>query len=159
MRLISATVLALAIVGCGTPPRLAAEHTSGTMPLLHSFQALTCPDTLLRGCCDAYFPKSMPCITNICCGSGPDAFCRKPCPFVSRFSGGCGDAYCPKPCPDLCRPLFADLFVCVPSSPGVRRSAVDPANSTAFTSQSIDSNSPTDTIGSPSVLRQPPLFR
>ena len=81
---------------------------------IYPLQAMTCPDALLRGCCDDLLPKAA-------CRALPasvvhaveDDYCRKPCPCVPCFRGCCTtDCYCRKPCPDLCRPLAADYFTC-----------------------------------------------
>jgi hypothetical protein len=49
-----------------------ADEPTGVAPTIYPLPALTCPDALLRGCCDAYCPKPLPCIRGLCLGRGPD---------------------------------------------------------------------------------------
>ena len=86
-----------------------ADVAPANFPLL---QSLTCPELLLRGCCDNYCPKPQPYITCFCHRCGTDDYCRKPYPCIVRFCGGCPDCYTRKPYPDLCRPLASDYFTC-----------------------------------------------
>jgi hypothetical protein len=116
MKSISAAFVASLICCCGTHDLPAADQTGVAKSSLYPVHALTCPEALLRGCCGVYYPKPLPCMTGFCRGCRPDNYCPKECPSVSCFRGRCGFTYCPKPCPDLCRPLAADFFVCVPRS-------------------------------------------
>jgi hypothetical protein len=93
------------------------EPASGA-PTILPLQSLTCPEALIKGCCDTYCPKPQPCITCYCPTYGANCYCRKPCPCVTCFRAVCGLCYCPKPCPNLCRPLAADFFTCAEGRPG-----------------------------------------
>lgn len=116
MRLISC-ILAVGIsLVYFSHPLLAAEQAQSTTLQLYPVNALTCPKALLRGCCVTYCPRPTPGIRCFCQACSPVTYCKKPCPLVPHYSGGCGIAYCPKPCPDLCRPLAADAFACVPGT-------------------------------------------
>jgi hypothetical protein len=155
MRTIFAVLITLTICLSGTR-RLSAGDSGGVDSSRYPIHALTCPDALLRGCCGVYCPKPTPCITGFCRGCGPSLYCPKPCPFIPCFWGGCGVAYCPKPCPDLCRPLAADFFVCVPSSGG----GTGPAACSSATPSSPESSVADCASGDteiPSVPPQPPL--
>ena len=106
-----------AILSIGLVRLSPADEPSKVAPATLPVQALICPDALLRGCCDSYCPKPLPCITCFCRSCGTDDYCKKPCPWVPCFRGCCtGDCYCCKPCPDLCRPLAADYFTCAQRS-------------------------------------------
>jgi hypothetical protein len=108
---ILAATVCLGIVGVAS-----ADEPTGVASSFNPLRSLTCPEALLRGCCDNYCPKPLPCVNYICCICGPDDYCGKPCPCVRCFWGCCPDCYCRKPCPDLCRPLAADYFTCAGSS-------------------------------------------
>jgi hypothetical protein len=90
-----------------------AQQPATVDTCIYPYQALTCPTALLRGCCDDYCRKSMPCITDFCAAQCPNDYCRKPFPCIPCYPGACDPGcYCRKPWPDLCRPLAADYFTC-----------------------------------------------
>jgi hypothetical protein len=109
-----------------------ADDPASIAPADLPLRALICPDALLRGCCDTYCPKPLPCITRFRRGCGTDDYCKKPCPWVSCIHGCCADCYCCKPCPDLCRPMAADYFTCAERSAACAKSG-------AFASKSAQS--------------------
>jgi hypothetical protein len=156
MRSVFAASMALTVFCSGALQVPAADQTSGVASLFPS-NALTCPDALLRGCCGNYCPKPTPCISGFgksCC---PDVYCPKPCPFIPCIRSGCGVTYCPKPCPDLCRPLAADFFVCVPDdgcSAGAARCA---SRAILSTSESTIADSPYGRTDPPPSYSPPPL--
>ena len=91
----------------------AAEESAGEQRPIQSPSTATCPNALLRACCDVYCPKPQPCISSLHVVCGKDDYCRKPCPCVRCLGGCCAtDSYCRKPCPNLCRPLVAEFFTC-----------------------------------------------
>jgi hypothetical protein len=95
----------------------AADEPASVERLIYPRQMLVCPDNLLRACCDIYCCKPLPCIPCLGHGCCQDNYCSKPCPRVPGFCQSCvKDCYCRKPCPDLCRPIAADYFSCVPLS-------------------------------------------
>jgi hypothetical protein len=118
MRQVILTLLATLLCVAMVRPAHSTEPASAA-PAALPLQSLTCPDALLRRCCDCYCSKPQPSITCFCRGCCGFDYCRKPCPCVSCFHGGCGECYCRKACPDLCRPLAADyFFICVGSGDG-----------------------------------------
>jgi len=120
----------LPLVACLALVRVAsAEAPADTEPSLYPFERLVCPDNLLRACCDFYFPKPQPCVCCYCFGRSNDCYCCKPQPCIDCFRGPytC-DCYCRKPYPNLCRPIFADYFRCVPRSCGCVEKSEPDAN-------------------------------
>jgi hypothetical protein len=111
LRLLFASMLSF----CVARPLPGQEPSRGISSLLPS-GLLTCPDVLLRSCCNNYCPKPLPCSGAHFFGCG-ECYCGKPCPSPKCFPNdrSCMD-YCRKPCPDLCRPLSADFFQCVPAA-------------------------------------------
>ena len=95
-----------------------ASDASNATGRIYPLWMLTCPEALLRGCCDTYCPKPQPRVPAFCRGCGCDTYCPKLCPLVPHYCGGCGDRYCAKPCPELCRPIAADYFSCAAGSAG-----------------------------------------
>jgi hypothetical protein len=92
----------------------AAQESDAVFPSIYPVNDLTCPNTLLRGCCPIYCPKPMPCIEAFCRGCRKDDYCSKPCSCIPCYCRtGTSYCYCGKPCPDLCRPIAADYFQCV----------------------------------------------
>lgn len=158
MRAISSTLVVVISFCCFTHCLLADDQASGVTPSRYPIKALTCPDSLLRGCCGVYCPKPTPCVSGFCRGCGPDAYCRKPCPCIPCFRGGCGVTYCPKPCPDLCRPLAADFFICAPRSNGCAGQGACASKASPFTAKPADADSPSKGTQAPSVPPQPPLL-
>ncbi len=119
MRQVLRTASIAAVFYIGLLRIAAADELFGVERSICPVQALTCPEALLRRCCDIYCPKPLPCLTRICHGCGKDDYCGKPRPCVPCFRGCCPtDCYCRKPCPDLCRPLAADYFICDAGSVG-----------------------------------------
>jgi hypothetical protein len=103
-----AAIFAIALCGVA-----AAQEAAGVDRNVYPRQALTCPDALLRGCCDIYCPKPIPCVSCFSFGCGKDDYCRKPYPCIPCLNTWCtSGCYCKKPFPDLCRPLAADYFIC-----------------------------------------------
>lgn len=91
----------------------AAQEPVDANRSLFPFQALVCPDKLLRACCDFYCSKPQPCIGCSSSAYG-ECYCGKPQPCIPCYGGGyAAHCYCPKPCPSLCRPIAADYFRCV----------------------------------------------
>jgi hypothetical protein len=108
-----------------------AEEPLGVERSIYPVRALSCPDALLRGCCDIYCPKPLPCLTCICHGCCKDDYCDKPSPCVPCYRGcSVPDCYNRKPCPVLCRPLAADYFTCAVGSAGCADLGAHSANST-----------------------------
>lgn len=144
-RFLSPILLILLLV-CGSPGLRADDPPDAAAPALLPRQEFVCPDALLRGCCENYCSKPAPCLTGFCHDCKPDNYCAKPCPPVHCFHSDCGALYCSKPCPNLCRPLAADYYICVPSRPGrwwVGKCASQTANSTQEATNSNDSNEET----------------
>jgi hypothetical protein len=107
--------LSVVVVGVyfGLTLAATASESDGAARSLYPSQALTCPEALLRGCCDAYCSKPQPCVSCFCRTCGVNGYCCKPCPCVPIYRTCCGpDCYCRKPFPDLCRPLWADYITC-----------------------------------------------
>lgn len=103
-----------AIAFCNVIGFAAAEESDNVPRSIYPVNALTCPNSLLRACCDIYCPKPLPCIKPFCRGCRKDDYCSKPCPRIECYCRTCSsNCYCGKPCPDLCRPIAADYFVCV----------------------------------------------
>jgi hypothetical protein len=101
------------LAGLGACAIAARASENAVASALYPEQALICPQYLLRGCCDNYCSKPIPCVRPFCHCCGPNDYCRKPCPCVSCYrSSCCTGCYCGKPCPDLCRPLWGDYFTC-----------------------------------------------
>jgi hypothetical protein len=105
---------------CGVlVPAAAAEDAVDVPRSPYPLDALTCPDVLLRGCCNIYCSKPLPCIQPFCRSCCKDCYCDKPCPCIPVYCRGVSSyCYCCKPCPDLCRPIAADYFNCVERSAG-----------------------------------------
>ena len=117
MRQVILTASFAAAMSIGLVRLALADEPASVAPATLPLQALTCPGVLLRGCCDIYCPKPLPCFACYCRDCGTDDYCEKPCPWVPCFRGcGTGYCYCCKPCPDLCRPLAADYFTCAQRS-------------------------------------------
>jgi hypothetical protein len=114
-------VACLALVGVAF-----AQAPADTERSLFPFERLVCPDNLLRACCDFYCPKPQPCVCCYCFGRSNDCYCCKPQPCIDCFRGPytC-DCYCGKQFPNLCRPIFADYFRCVPKCGGGVESSVE----------------------------------
>jgi hypothetical protein len=110
----------IVVVLCGIFVHLASAQDPAAEPRrIYPLQALTCPNTLLRGCCRVYCPKPIPCIKAFCRDCCKDGFCSKPCPCIPCFDrAGTSYCYCNKPCPDLCRPIASDYFTCVEKNTG-----------------------------------------
>jgi hypothetical protein len=102
-----------AIAVCNVVDFASAQGSQGGPSSIYPANALTCPHSLLRACCDIYCPKPMPCIKAFCRGCRKDDYCSKPAPTIPCYCRtGTSYCYCPKPCPDLCRPIAADYFAC-----------------------------------------------
>jgi hypothetical protein len=115
---------------------------------LYPSQAWTCPEALLRGCCDTYCPKPQPCISCFCRTCGVDVYCCKPCPCVPIYRACCGpDCFCRKPCPDLCRPLAADYFSCAGWCATCADSCVSPEKMALPTVPPTAAAGPTEGLG------------
>jgi hypothetical protein len=114
----------------GAAASAAAEEPASVERPLHPVQALTCPECLLRGCCDTHYPKPLPCLHCLGHWCGPDDYCSKPCPSIWCYHRFCRtDSYCRKPCPALCRPIAGDYFTCAEGSAACAESAAQGANS------------------------------
>jgi hypothetical protein len=125
--------------------RVTAAEPGGLARSLYPLQALTCPEALLRGCCEKYCRKPQPCPPCFCHGCAKDDYCCKPCPCISNYHGGCAaDCYGRKPCPELCRPLFADYFTCAGQSAGCTDSGTDCWSATPSTVLSDVAGGPTE---------------
>jgi hypothetical protein len=122
-------VAVLVAVGfCGVT---SADESGSLARSIYPLQALTCPEALLRGCCDKYCPKPQPCLPCFCHGCAKDDYCCKPCPCILNYHGGCAaDCYCRKPCPELCRPLFSDYSTCAGYGVGCTGMGTNPYTAT-----------------------------
>jgi hypothetical protein len=118
----------IAVILCGLFVKFAAAQEAAVPQSIYPLHALTCPDALLRGCCNIYCPKPTPCIKPFCHGCCKDCYCSKPFPCTPCYCrAGTSYCYCNKPCPDLCRPIASDYFTCVEKSAGCTPSgAVEP---------------------------------
>jgi len=138
---LSIVVVAVCLV---LTPVATADESDGVARSLYPLQALTCPEPLLRGCCDKYCPKAQPCVHCFCHGCEKDVYCYKPCPCVPTYHGGCtAGGYCPKPCPDPCRPLFADYFTCAGYGAGCTGSSTNVCKADPPTALFEAANDPT----------------
>ncbi len=137
MRQAILTAFLATIFNCGLTRIAPADEPTSVTPKTLPLRALTCPETLLRGCCDTYCPKPLPCVKCFYRDCGPDDYCEKPCPGALCFRGCCtADRYCCKPCPDLCRPLAADYFSCVQRSAACAESQACASNPSQFVAPS-----------------------
>ena len=129
-----------------------AEEPAGVEQSLYPWHALVCPDALLRGCCDIYCPKPLPCKSCLCRGCGKVDYCGKPCPCVPCFRNHCTrDCYCRKQCPEPCRPLFCDYFTCPGWGAGCAKSASGGTKVALPAAQSEETCRETNGVGDISV--------
>jgi hypothetical protein len=147
----------VAITLCSIFVELAAAQEPSSVPQsIYPWHAFVCPDALLRGCCNIYCPKPIPCIKAFCRGCCKDCYCSKPYPCIPCYCRtGTSYCYCNKPGPDLCRPIAADYFTCVERRDGC--AAVEGANSSGHmpTTNSQSGNNSYDVI---EVQPAPPLL-
>jgi hypothetical protein len=151
-----ATSALIALAACLALSRMAAGQASANQPL-YPLGTLVCPDNLLRACCDLYCPKPLPCVCCHCFGRTNDCYCCKPQPCIDCFRGPYkADCYCPKPFPDLCRPIFADYFRCVPTANGCVKSC-DPGSTTNSPSAPAPADYPDAGVNDPRLPVPPDL--
>jgi hypothetical protein len=102
-----------AAVSVGLAQFALAELPADGAECVYAAPQLVCPECLLRGCCNNYCGKPIPCQRPFCDFCCVNCYCRKPCPCVPCYCRSCsGSCYCDKPFPCMCRPIAADYYSC-----------------------------------------------